>query len=403
MNIGQLIDQTAERLTEVIRGGPGSGHHGHEGRPGEVGGSLPDTATAESKILATEHRTEWENTRQRMEQQLIDNYGEAEWDTGIWIGPSGKFLAPFEDHQKTALELMGWEADLMTHEGMVKSSHATDEVIKQGIVRYNLMEAEAYFDIPSMDEVTDIQWVSMAIAVKRLNRDIVKRYGENAKAGVIITIGAFLQETVGERFASGREAYEWLGLEEDYDYGVFRGGPGSGHFEHAGRPGEVGGSKPATAISKPQAADKWKRLWQENEFDFVLSIDQFISESMSENAGRSIDFFDDVIGHHDGKDVSGFKAQDQAGNELIVQWGIGEIDDRKEIWLSYIRANNKGTGLGTAYMESAKRLADTMSLPFRVLFVSNHDFYRRFDWLTPTNYAESWGQYRNFIYEPNQN
>jgi len=30
--------------TLTMRGGPGSGHHGHKGRPGEVGGSLPSDA-----------------------------------------------------------------------------------------------------------------------------------------------------------------------------------------------------------------------------------------------------------------------------------------------------------------------------------------------------------------------
>lgn len=36
----ELITKKADRAVE--RGGPGSGHHGHAGRPGEVGGSLPD-------------------------------------------------------------------------------------------------------------------------------------------------------------------------------------------------------------------------------------------------------------------------------------------------------------------------------------------------------------------------
>jgi hypothetical protein len=39
--IGTLIDKTTAEIEAIIRGGPGSGHHGHRGRPGEVGGSLP--------------------------------------------------------------------------------------------------------------------------------------------------------------------------------------------------------------------------------------------------------------------------------------------------------------------------------------------------------------------------
>lgn len=44
--LSDLIERTADALVGVLRGGPGSGHHGHRGRPGKVGGSLPDTGTA---------------------------------------------------------------------------------------------------------------------------------------------------------------------------------------------------------------------------------------------------------------------------------------------------------------------------------------------------------------------
>ena len=41
----------------VERGGPGSGHHGHEGRPGERGGSLPGDATAQGDVSQRHHHT----------------------------------------------------------------------------------------------------------------------------------------------------------------------------------------------------------------------------------------------------------------------------------------------------------------------------------------------------------
>ncbi|NIM22468.1 MAG: hypothetical protein GTN64_08670 [Candidatus Latescibacteria bacterium] len=39
--IDQLVEETTQEIETIIRGGPGSGHHGHRGRPGKVGGSLP--------------------------------------------------------------------------------------------------------------------------------------------------------------------------------------------------------------------------------------------------------------------------------------------------------------------------------------------------------------------------
>ena len=58
MNIGQLVEQAAVQLAEVIRGGPGSGHFEHEGRPGEVGGSLPSGAADDAgEISITGYHT----------------------------------------------------------------------------------------------------------------------------------------------------------------------------------------------------------------------------------------------------------------------------------------------------------------------------------------------------------
>jgi GNAT superfamily N-acetyltransferase len=44
--IRDVLAGFVDRVRGVFRGGPGSGHHGHEGRPGEVGGSLPAGADA---------------------------------------------------------------------------------------------------------------------------------------------------------------------------------------------------------------------------------------------------------------------------------------------------------------------------------------------------------------------
>ncbi|MDY6960270.1 MAG: hypothetical protein SVK08_14055, partial [Halobacteriota archaeon] len=36
-------------VAEIVKGGPGSGHHGHAGRPGKIGGSLPDGESGNTK------------------------------------------------------------------------------------------------------------------------------------------------------------------------------------------------------------------------------------------------------------------------------------------------------------------------------------------------------------------
>jgi hypothetical protein len=90
----------------VIRGGPGSGHHGHAGRPGEVGGSLPsDFHSAEGDApgfnaagLADETGiagSEWSAEDQKwVENWLSENLrspsGDELFNAELFIGPSGK-------------------------------------------------------------------------------------------------------------------------------------------------------------------------------------------------------------------------------------------------------------------------------------------------------------------------
>ena len=41
-----VVNQDVSRVLDVINGGPGSGHHGHKGIPGQRGGSLPADGSA---------------------------------------------------------------------------------------------------------------------------------------------------------------------------------------------------------------------------------------------------------------------------------------------------------------------------------------------------------------------
>lgn len=48
------VNRYADIEPLIERGGPGSGHHEHEGRPGEVGGSLPS-----GEVAVADHPSEW--------------------------------------------------------------------------------------------------------------------------------------------------------------------------------------------------------------------------------------------------------------------------------------------------------------------------------------------------------
>jgi hypothetical protein len=67
--IRDVLAGFVDRVRGVFRGGPGSGHHGHEGRPGEVGGSLPSGGTPDIDGMVDE----W--SRQQAELKEAETIG----------------------------------------------------------------------------------------------------------------------------------------------------------------------------------------------------------------------------------------------------------------------------------------------------------------------------------------
>jgi len=57
-------------------------------------------------------------------------------------------------------------------------------------------------------------------------------------------------------------------------FSIKRGGEGSGHFEHEGRPGEVGGSLPSGEIAIDDEDYEWKPI--EGEYALATDIDQLV-------------------------------------------------------------------------------------------------------------------------------
>jgi hypothetical protein len=263
----------------AIRGGEGSGHHGHAGRPGERGGSLPgaggpqpgsgsfgdylkvnqsDTAfpggpfgpdslpeAVEAARLPAGNDA-WRNRREEWAKEL-STLGEATIRNGAWIGPGGKPLGPDADHQATAMALLRWDLHNLNPRA---TSVATDMVVQGGMVRYNVDVYNVYLDIPSVKDTTDGQWATMAAIVTNIARE------DKVVPEVVLAVGGAFAPTT---YYDGRDAYDQLGLDEqelarEFDAWlsppyrstetVHRGGPGSGHRGHEGRPGERGGSLP---------------------------------------------------------------------------------------------------------------------------------------------------------------
>jgi len=142
-----------------------------------------------------------------------------------------------------------------------------------------------------------------------------------------------------------------------------KGGPGSGHYGHAGRPGKVGGSIPSA-------------------FAGINKADTFYHPSVHEAMEKLIPGSTVRYGTYEPlrDSISG-----QAPTGLVVELGGTElfvsVYEDYAIFIRTIEASKTGTGLGTKFMEALKKYADFKGKDVTIYRVTNSEFYRKFDWL----------------------
>jgi hypothetical protein len=312
------IPQTiAEKIKEqlVERGGAGSGHHGHEGRPGERGGSAPGGGGPVLKVTG--------GTRRRAVQKVVDNYAsEMGWNAAglritddpaeVWNVVGDRVIESQRQAGTESSEEMirqGYDLYLQQFNGMFtftpealiyvspespnpaqtaghEMGHAADNFFnltdtgvdeppendykafirnwyqEQQVGREYRADLLAGFavnpDAPRMYRgrregegpadldrpLTPAEVSDMNKLVEHIRTQRVERAYEDSPAMVAIVIpqpdGTFevLDVPAGEAGSAMR-------LEDLLDDAVVeRGGAGSGHHGHEGRPGERGGSQP---------------------------------------------------------------------------------------------------------------------------------------------------------------
>jgi hypothetical protein len=249
-----------ERRRRVLteRGGPGSGNIGHAGRPGEVGGSAPGggagvgvTADWSSAYLHDFRAAVADNLRRE------GAYAPGQRTMNGWmVAPDGRtFQIGFGNHAPAF-------ADAMMHARLEQEPfEGWKEVVQKAGGEVSGLPEEVMVDM------TDLMYDAGFIAVD-----------EHAGIGAETILLAFKgrpPETMAQRRAikdmvlSGNIAPEFEfkrptgEVIEGYDIREFeaavgismRGGPGSGHFAHEGRPGERGGSLPGEGGPQKGAGD----------------------------------------------------------------------------------------------------------------------------------------------------
>jgi len=275
----------------VERGGAGSGHHGHKGRQGEVGGSLP------SGVATAEPDTRWENFRKwdgtivkidAERERSIKQWHRVERDTILtamekfreFAGMDGE--VPIDETQEvSALDIWTYEPYysrfFILPDGslyLVKDhdwvgEHVVSELLDDLYHSMRLTEYSSQIDVNvlgkeilvAMGFVRGNFYIDDFGPHHETNAENVARVGFEFETPVTREVRRTIKDMLNAYFNAkvtwdaGQQAsrLKLYGSDEADLLALIersleeKGGEGSGHHGHRGRPGEVGGSLPSGA------------------------------------------------------------------------------------------------------------------------------------------------------------
>lgn len=217
------LDEDEEGIVIVERGGPGSGHYDHDGRPGEVGGSLPSgdaPSWSAGRHIAVDGYVLWNGKY----GELVDQWAlevDGEMATNFHEHPDNA-VAEFEQSQ---IEAEAQRAKSEKRRKALDRLLAPDSPTEDDLRAVHRYEHITKSNAVGLMRELGLRWTDATNIFKKLPSAGVNKYGSS-------------YVRVEDVISSVREFLEI----------VERGGPGSGyHDPHYGRPGEVGGSLPREA------------------------------------------------------------------------------------------------------------------------------------------------------------
>jgi hypothetical protein len=211
-------------LRRILRGGPGSGHHGHAGRPGEVGGSAPAGSGSGATLEEISERfpLAGERVDGRIVRPGVPNRSSIESSMNDWDilkGIREVRMDQFQDYDPDDSPSFYSRSEKERTESLAQQIKSSKEISPLIVV----VDNEEFPYILEGAHRWDALWMLGASSLPALvviDRDLLPRPD------------------------------------------VERGGPGSGHFDHAGRPGEVGGSAPEGSAAGERDEDPFYQKYK---------------------------------------------------------------------------------------------------------------------------------------------
>ena len=291
------------RAVVVLKGGAGSGHYGHKGRPGEQGGSLPadSSASKSDKIISdidnfvktisnrfgvTVPVTYVKEIEGAYDRTVVGRYNQMTNEVSLVIqkmSSDSNFefggAVDFGDNTyaiKTASTAIYGTKAIIVHElahaldfgdnfklntlysdsdefeeiykkfySKLANLNVTYEDMSKAVSRYSLSSSREFFAESMVAYVFDPKWLQEAQP---------ETYAYLSKLPVNNSVNKALSELKGAyELALADGTYAWV-RKSNKAVVVLKGGPGSGHYGHKGIPGHQGGSLPKDNYSGVESA-----------------------------------------------------------------------------------------------------------------------------------------------------
>jgi 2'-5' RNA ligase/predicted ABC-type ATPase len=168
-----------------------------------------------------------------------------------WLLPDGRFADSKGSHDNSAGEALNAVGVERINHPYFRFPHAESTLIKMGFIRMGFSSSVAWFGTMTDFTPDQAEFVARLLDLRPFKQVSVDWYSQE---------DASLLEAVGdERLARAQLEREiaraYRTINRTWVPAIYRGGPGSGHFEHEGRLGEIGGSLPADGVGGAQASD----------------------------------------------------------------------------------------------------------------------------------------------------